>query len=140
MPEGTLCNKNTVDTMEYLAALLADKLGKKYYEEMKHLDIDKEKLKSSLKATCKSRLRTWLELCSHCGLCADSCFLYLANKRDPAQVPSYKIQSTMGRIVKRNGDVDNEFMRHCMDVAWSQCTCCSRCSTLPLRHRYGSHV
>src|SRR5271169_5945126 len=99
MPEGTLCNKKPVDSKEYLSALLADKRGKVYYEEMKSLDVDKEKLKASLKAGCKSRFRTWLEMCSHCGLCADSCFLYTANRRDPTQVPSYKIQSTLGEMV-----------------------------------------
>ena len=129
MPEGTLCNKKTVDTKEYLDALLADKSGKKYYEEMKHLDIDKEKLKNTLAASMKSRMRAWLELCSHCALCADTCFLYLANRRDPTQVPSYKIQSTLGKIVKQNGDVDNAHMHYCMDVAWSKCTCCNRCGT-----------
>src|SRR5271157_3222704 len=106
MPEGTLCNKKTVDTKEYLDALLADKSGKKYYEEMQHLDIDKEKLKNTLAASMKSRMHAWLELCSHCALCADTCFLYLANRRDPTQVPSYKIQSTLGKIVQQNGDVD----------------------------------
>jgi len=129
MPEGTLCNKNTVDTKEFLDALLADKGGKKYYEEMKYLDIDKEKLSNSLAATCKSRLRTWLELCSHCALCGDTCFFYLANHKDPTQVPSYKIQSTLGKIVQRNGEVDNAHMRYCMDVAWSKCTCCNRCGS-----------
>ncbi len=127
--EGTLCNKNTVDAKEYLDALLADKSGKKYYEEMTRLDVDQEKLRNTLAATLKSRLSTWLEICSHCALCADTCFFYLANHKDPTQVPSYKIQSTLGKIVKRNGDVDNAHMRYCMDVAWSKCTCCNRCGS-----------
>jgi Fe-S oxidoreductase len=129
MPEGTLCNKNTVDTKEYLDALLGDSGGKTYYEEMKHLDVDVEKLQASLKATLKSRMKTWLDMCAHCGLCADSCFLYEVNGRDPKQVPSYKIQSTLGEIVKKKGNVTNEFMRHCMEVAWSRCTCCNRCGS-----------
>ena len=81
------------------------------------------------KATLKSRLRTWLEMCAHCGYCADTCFFYLANRRDPTQVPAYKIQSTLGEIVKKNGNVTNEHMRYCMDVAWAKCTCCNRCGT-----------
>jgi Fe-S oxidoreductase len=127
MPEGTICNKQHVNTEEQLQALLADKSGKTYYEEMKSLDVDQDKLAKTLEASCKSRLKTWLSVCAHCGLCADSCFLYLANRRDPKQVPSYKIQSTLGEIVKRKGRVDTPFMIHCMDVAWSQCTCCNRC-------------
>ena len=129
MPEGILCNKIPVTTKEQLDAVLADKGGKKYYEEMKHLDIDVEKLQTTLQATCKSRMRTWLEMCAHCGLCADSCFIYLSNRKDPTQVPSYKILSTLGKIVKQNGNVDNAHMKYCMDVAWSKCTCCNRCGS-----------
>jgi len=129
MPEGTLCNKKTVDTSEYLDALLADTGGKKYYEEMKSLEVDPEKIRTALKNTFKSRLKTWLDMCAHCGLCADSCFLYDVNGRDPKQVPSYKIQSTLGEIVKKNGNVDNAHMMYCMEVAWSKCTCCNRCGT-----------
>lgn len=129
MPEGTLCNKTPITTKELLDATLADTRGRQYYEEMQHLEVDREKLAKTLKATCKSRLRTWLEICAHCGLCADSCFFYLANRKDPTQVPAYKILSTLGKIVQRNGDVDNAHMRYCMDVAWSRCTCCNRCGS-----------
>ncbi|MGE4470502.1 MAG: sulfate respiration complex iron-sulfur protein HmcF [Desulfovibrio sp.] len=132
MPEGTLCNKKPIQTKEELDALLADKSGKVYYEEMKSLDVDMDKLKSAFKNTLKSRTRTWLDMCAHCGLCADSCFLYNVNKRDPKQVPSYKIQTTLGELVRRaekNKPVDNELMRYCMDTAWSKCTCCNRCGS-----------
>ena len=111
MPEGKLCNKKTVDTKEQLQALLADKSGKQYYEEMNHLEVDRKKLWSTIQKSFKSRLKTWLEICSHCGLCAESCFYYIANKKDPTQVPSYKIQSTLGELIKRKGDVDNQFMQ-----------------------------
>ena len=129
MPEGTLCNKNTVDTKEDLDALLSDRGGKQYYAEMEAIDVDTDKLWTTIRNTVKSRMRTWLEICAHCGMCADSCFLYLANDRDPTQVPSYKIQSTLGEIVKRKGKVDNKFMRMVMDTAWSKCTCCNRCGS-----------
>ena len=129
MPEGSLCNKQPVNTKEQLDALLGDDRGRQYYEEMEHIDVDVEKLQNSLQATLKSRLRTWLEICAHCGYCADTCFFYLANRKDPTQVPAYKIQSTLGEIVKKNGNVTNEHMRYCMDVAWAKCTCCNRCGT-----------
>ncbi|MGD8268424.1 MAG: 4Fe-4S dicluster domain-containing protein, partial [Desulfobacterales bacterium] len=127
MPEGKLCNTQTVDTEEQLQALLDDKSGKQYYEEMNYLEVDSQKLWATMQKTMKSRLKTWLEICAHCGLCADSCFFYLANKRDPEQVPSYKIISTLGELVKRKGQVDNAFMQMVMDTAWSKCTCCNRC-------------
>jgi Fe-S oxidoreductase len=129
MPEGILCNRTPINSKEQLDATLADKGGKTYYAEMKELDVDVEKLQKSLQETCKSRIRTWLEICAHCGLCANTCFFYLANRNDPTQVPAYKIQSTLGQIVKKNGNVDNEHMRYCMDVAWAKCTCCNRCGS-----------
>jgi Fe-S oxidoreductase len=127
MPEGRFCNKQPVDTEESLKALLADTGGRQYYEEMKTLDIDQKALWETIQKTFKSRLRTWLNLCAHCGLCAESCFLYLVNERDPTQVPAYKIQSTLGQIVRRKGRVDNAFMRAAMETAWAKCTCCNRC-------------
>ena len=102
MPEGKLCNKQTVDTKEQLNALLSDKSGKQYYEELKQLDVDGDALWATIQKSLKSRLRTWLEICAHCGMCADSCFFYLANNKDPKQVPSYKIQSTLGAIALVN--------------------------------------
>jgi len=127
MPEGTLCNKQPVTTEEALKTLLGDKGGKLYYDEMRQLDVDVAKLQATLKKTFKSRLRTWLDMCARCGLCADSCFLYLVNDHDPTQVPSYKVQSTLGELVRRNGKVDNAFMMKCMETAWAKCTCCNRC-------------
>ncbi|MFO8048779.1 MAG: (Fe-S)-binding protein [Desulfosudaceae bacterium] len=127
MPEGTLCNKKPLETAEEIIALLGDKGGGQYYQEMKELEVDTDLLRTKLRKTFKSRLKTWLKICAHCGMCAESCFFYLANDRDPRQVPAYKIQSTLGEIVKRKGKVSNEFMRHAMEVAWAQCTCCNRC-------------
>jgi len=127
MPEGTLCNKKPVDTAEGINTLLADTSGNTYYQEMKELEVDSDLLWKTIQNTFKSRMKTWFEICAHCGMCAESCFLYQVNGRDPKQVPAYKIQSTLGKIIKRKGKVDNKFMLHAMEVAWSQCTCCNRC-------------
>ena len=127
MPEGTLCNKKTVDTEEQLQALLADTRGVQYYQELNELEVDRKALWNTIQKTCKSRMRTWLEICAHCGMCADSCFLYIANNRDPKQVPAYKIHSTLGEMIKCKGDVDNAFMQMVMETAWAKCTCCNRC-------------
>jgi len=127
MPEGKFCNKKVIETEEEITALLGDTSGKQYYREMEELDVDTKLLWTTIQNTCKSRIRTWLEICAHCGMCADSCFLYLSNDCDPTQVPAYKIQSTLGEIIKRKGKVDNEFMRMAMKTAWAKCTCCNRC-------------
>jgi Fe-S oxidoreductase len=127
MPQGTLCNKQPVTTKEQLQALLADKSGKQYYAEMNELDVNRKALWATIQKSLKSRTKTWLDICSHCGLCAESCFYYLANRRDPEQVPSYKIQKTLGEMIRRKGNVDNGFMQMTMDTAYSKCTCCTRC-------------
>ncbi|WP_446424127.1 sulfate respiration complex iron-sulfur protein HmcF [Mailhella sp.] len=127
MPEGILCNRKPINTEEDLKRILADKGGKQYYEEMKNLEVDVPALQRTLEKTCKSRTRTWLEICAHCSLCADSCFFYKANNRDVEQTPSYKINTTLGEMIKRKGNVDTEFMIRAMDIAWGKCTCCNRC-------------
>ena len=129
MPQGSLCNREPIKTEEALKTLLADKGGVVYYKEMEELDVDSDLLWSMLKKTCKSRTRTWLEICARCGMCAESCHFYRVNERDPEQVPAFKIQSTLGEMIRRKGRVDNAFMRRAMDYAWGRCTCCNRCGT-----------
>ena len=128
MTEGKLCNKKPVDTAEGINTLLADTSGNTYYQEMKELDIDHKLLWKTIQNTFKSRMKTWFEICAHCGMCAESCFLYQVNGRDPKQVPAYKIQSTLGEIIRKKGKVDNQFMRETMETAWAKCTCCNRCA------------
>lgn len=127
MAQGTLCNNQPVNTAEGIMALMGDANGVTYYKEMESLDVDQTKLGELIKRTCKSRIRTWLEICVHCGLCAESCFYYTTNNNDPKQSPSYKIQSTLGELVRRKGKVDTAFMINAMDTAWGKCTCCNRC-------------
>ena len=79
MPEGKFCNRRPINTEEDLKALLGDKGGQQYYKEMEMLEVDTVALWETLQKTCKSRTRTWLEICAHCGLCANSCFLYTAH-------------------------------------------------------------
>ncbi|SBV93668.1 Protein DVU_0531 [uncultured delta proteobacterium] len=128
MPEGTFCNRQPINTEEALKNLLGDKGGQQYYKEMEELEVDTDLLWKQIQSTCKSRLQTWLNICARCGMCAESCFYYRTNDRDPAQVPAYKIQSTLGEMVRRKGKVDTKFMMNAMDVAWGKCTCCNRCA------------
>jgi len=84
MPEGILCNKNKVTTLEQLQALLADKGGKQYYQEMNNLDVDSKALWDLIQKTANPAPHLARHL-HHCGLCADSCFYYLANNKDPSR-------------------------------------------------------
>ena len=41
--------------------------------------VDQNRIRQILNANNGARVGTWLGICSRCGLCAESCFVYLAN-------------------------------------------------------------
>lgn len=90
--------------------------------------VDKLKIKEILKANHGARIRTWLSICSRCGLCAESCFYYLAHDGDPHLSPAYKLQKTLGEMYRRKGNLKRSFLEKCYEILWLQCTMCKRCS------------
>jgi Fe-S oxidoreductase len=90
--------------------------------------LDIQKIRNILDANSGARIRTWLSICSRCGLCAESCFVYLSNDRDPKLSPAYKFKHTLGQMYRRKGKLDRTFLENCYEVAWLQCTMCKRCS------------
>jgi len=90
--------------------------------------VDVKQIRSILDANNGARIRTWLSICSRCGLCAESCFFYLANDKNPRLSPAYKFKNTLGLMYKRKGNVDREFLKKCYDIIWGECTTCKRCS------------
>jgi len=90
--------------------------------------VDVKKIRKILEANDSARIRTWLSICSRCGLCAESCFFYLAKERDPRLSPAYKFKNTLGEMIRRKGKVDRAFLRRCYDILWGECTTCKRCS------------
>jgi len=90
--------------------------------------VNVKQIKTLLEANDGARIRTWLSICSRCGLCAESCFFYLANNRDPRLSPAYKFKNTLGLMYRKKGNVDREFLRKCYDIIWGECTTCKRCS------------
>ena len=96
--------------------------------EMTDQPVDTRTIRSILKANSGARIRTWLNICSRCGLCAGSCFVFLSNDRDPKLSPAYKFLHTLGQMYRRKGIVDRKFLEKCYDILWLQCTLCKRCS------------
>ncbi|HDL90542.1 MAG TPA: (Fe-S)-binding protein [Thermodesulforhabdus norvegica] len=94
----------------------------------KSIQVNVEKIREILDKNNGARIRTWLSICSRCGLCAESCLFYLANDRNPRFAPAYKVQRTLGTIYKKKGKVTPEFLMECYDIAWGECTTCKRCS------------
>jgi len=90
--------------------------------------VNVEVIRQKLEAAKGARMKLWLEMCAHCGLCADSCFFYLAHDNDPTYMPSYKVVQTLGEMYRRKGNVDRKFLEEAHDVVWGKCTMCRRCS------------
>lgn len=90
------------------------------------LNIDRGRLQ--LKSVLGARVRIWLEICSNCGLCAESCYHFVAGDRDYRLSPAYKFKHSLGEMVRRRGKLDRTFMNRCFQLVWLQCTLCRRCS------------
>jgi Fe-S oxidoreductase len=84
-------------------------------------------------------LATYLETCTHCGVCADSCHLYQADA-NPIHIPSYKADF-LRRVYKRYHTFAGRYLPWLVDArdftereleSWKdsvyQCTMCRRCS------------
>ncbi|MDH4224322.1 MAG: (Fe-S)-binding protein [Deltaproteobacteria bacterium] len=101
--------------------------------------METEKLLGMLKARVSLPMATFMETCTHCGVCADSCHLYHIAK-DPMHIPSYKAD-TLRRVYKRHHtwagkwlpwlvgarDLTDQEMDGWVDTVY-QCTMCRRCS------------
>ncbi len=90
--------------------------------------VNTKVIKELLDINSGARIRTWLSICSRCGLCAQSCFFYLANNKDPRLSPAYKFKATLGELYRRKGKVDRDFLEKCYNIIWGECTTCKRCS------------
>lgn len=90
--------------------------------------INTKRVRELLDINNGARIKTWLSICSRCGLCAESCFFYLAKNKDPKLSPAYKVKNTLLEMYRRKGNVDREFLRKCYDIIWGECTMCRRCS------------
>ena len=75
----------------------------------------------------KGKMKRLLSHCAHCSLCAESCFLYMAYKRDPQYMPSYKAINSLGKLYKKKGKVDRDFLEGIKGIVWRNCVLCGRC-------------
>lgn len=91
------------------------------------LTINPESIRQAVDARMNARLKMWMRICAHCGLCADTCHFFTAKGRDPRMVPSFKAQK-LKKLVKKKGNVDEKFMQELYDTAFGECTLCRRCT------------
>lgn len=88
--------------------------------------VDTEEIKSVMDAN-RSKMKLWLRVCAHCSLCAESCFLFTTKGQDPKYMPSHKFINSIGKLYKKNGNVDLETLEEIGDIAWNRCVLCTRC-------------
>jgi Fe-S oxidoreductase len=89
--------------------------------------INPESIRQAVDARMNARLKMWMRICAHCGLCADTCHFYVSKNKDPKMVPSYKAQK-LKEFVKKKGNVDEQYLREIYDIAYGDCTICRRCT------------
>ena len=87
--------------------------------------IDVKKIQQMLTLK-KHKMKALLSFCVHCGLCAESCFLY-RNHLDPKYVPAYKAINSLGKIYKQKGRVDRKQLEEMKELIFKNCVLCGRC-------------
>jgi Fe-S oxidoreductase len=89
-------------------------------------DIDSAAVRALLEKH-RYAMRMALRVCAHCGLCAESCFLYVARDRKPEYMPSHKFIHTLGILYRKKGRVRRKELESMCHIAWRRCVLCTRC-------------
>jgi len=93
----------------------------------KAAEFNPEVFKKTSDEKMNARLKMWLEMCAHCGLCADTCHYYLANEKDPKMMPAYKAKKVLDAI-KKKGKIDEATLNSLYETVYGECTMCRRCT------------
>ncbi len=89
--------------------------------------VNAEDIREFLKPRLGARFKTWLQICTHCGLCADTCHFYRASGNDPKMIPSYKVRF-LSELLKKKGEVDPQYLEKVYDTIYHECNMCRRCA------------
>ena len=89
--------------------------------------FDPKVFAKTAKEKSNARLKMWMEMCAHCGLCSDTCHFYLANDRDPKMVPAYKSKKIL-EAIKKKEKIDEATVDELYDRVYGECTMCRRCT------------
>lgn len=81
-----------------------------------------------LKTETGARLKTYVNTCVHCGLCADSCHHYLSLDKDPRVSPAGKVKRSIAEMIRKKGRMSPEFIKKAAVIAYTECNLCRRCS------------
>ncbi len=90
-------------------------------------EINPKNIMGFLKPKMNARFKTWLSICAHCGLCADTCHHYLASGKDPKMIPAYKVRF-LTELLKKKGKVDKAYLQKVYETIYYECNMCRRCT------------
>lgn len=90
-------------------------------------EVNPGKIMEFLKPKIGARFKVWLDICTHCGMCADTCHYYLAHGRKSEMIPSYKVRFIKD-ILKKKGRVDKEYLQRVYKTVYYECNMCRRCT------------
>jgi Fe-S oxidoreductase len=88
--------------------------------------VDTRQINEMLKQK-KSRMKLCLAACASCTLCAESCFLFMSNDKDPHYMPSYKVVNSLGKLYRKRGKVSRVQLEEMKELVWKNCVLCGRC-------------
>jgi len=94
--------------------------------EAKSIAPDRKKIIEFLSAH-KTKMKLSLKVCAHCGLCAESCFIYMTRGKKPEYMPSHKMINSIGKLYKKKGKVSWETFEEIKEIVWKRCVLCTRC-------------
>ena len=91
------------------------------------------------------KMKLLLKVCAHCGLCAESCFLYTSQGKDPKFMPSHKFIHSIGTLYKKKGRVSRKQLEEIGHIVWDRCVLCTRCYCpfgidIPAMIAFGRHI
>jgi Fe-S oxidoreductase len=89
--------------------------------------INTKEIADFLKTRMGARLKLWMHICTHCGLCANTCHYYKASDNDRKMIPSYKVRF-LRDILKKKGKVDKDYLKKVYETLYYDCNMCRRCT------------
>ncbi|MBW2029544.1 MAG: (Fe-S)-binding protein [Deltaproteobacteria bacterium] len=90
-------------------------------------EVNAKKIMDFLAPRMGARFKTWLAICAHCGLCADTCHHYISSGNDPRMIPAHKVRY-LREILKKKGKVDKDYLRRVYETVYYECNMCRRCA------------
>ena len=86
-----------------------------------------EVFKKSAEEKSNARLKMWLEICAHCGLCSDACHFFSSNDKKAEMIPAYKAKKVL-ETIKRKNKFGEDKLDEFYETIYGECTMCRRCT------------